>query len=57
MATRTQLVEALLESAWHGEIVRRVQEIESGAVELEDGLTAMSKLRARALARLARRGW
>lgn len=82
MATRTQLVEALLElpaperaeaarallenlddeddpveveAAWRGEIARRVQEIESGAVDLEDGPAAMARLRNRAQARLERR--
>jgi hypothetical protein len=45
-----------VESAWRGEIARRVQEIESGAVELEDGPTAMDRLRSRARARLERRG-
>jgi DNA-binding response OmpR family regulator len=83
MATRAQLVEALLEfpapdraeaaralleslddeddpvdveTAWRDEIATRVHEIESGAVELEDGPTTMSRLRARARARLDRRG-
>jgi hypothetical protein len=83
MATRAQLVEALLEfpapdraeaarallesldgkddpidvdAAWRAEIANRVQEIESRAVELEDGPTAMSRLRDRAQARLERRG-
>jgi hypothetical protein len=45
-----------VENAWRGEIASRVQEIESGAVELEDGPTAMSRLRTRARARLDRRG-
>lgn len=44
-----------VERAWRGEIARRVQEIESGAVELEDGPTAMRRLRDRARARLERR--
>ncbi|HWO21966.1 MAG TPA: addiction module protein [Kofleriaceae bacterium] len=83
MATRTQLVEALLEfpppdraaaarellesldgeddaadveTAWRGEIATRVQDIESGAVELEDGPTVMSRLRELARARLKRSG-
>jgi Putative addiction module component len=83
MATRAQLVEALLEfpapdraeaarallesldgeddpidvdAAWRAEIANRVQEIESGAVELEDGPAAMGRLRDRAQARLERRG-
>jgi putative addiction module component len=83
MATRAQLVEALLEfpapdraeaarallesldgedepvdveAAWRDEIAGRVQGIESGAVELEDGATAMSRLRTRARIRLERRG-
>lgn len=83
MATRAQLVEALLEfpaperaeaarellesldahddpldvdAAWRVEIARRVEEIESNAVQLEDGPTAMAKLRSRARARLERRG-
>ena len=43
---------AEVESAWRGEIARRVQEIESGAVELEDGPTTMSRLRELARARL-----
>jgi hypothetical protein len=47
---------AHVESAWRGEIARRVHDIESGAVELEDGPTAMSRLRDRARARLDRRG-
>lgn len=47
---------AEVESAWRGEIACRVQDIESGDVELEDGPTAMSKLRDRARARLERRG-
>jgi len=84
MATRAQLVEALLEfpapdraeaartllesldredaddsvnvdAAWRGEIARRVQEVESGAVELEDGPAALSRLRDHARARLERR--
>ena len=42
---------AEVERAWRGEISRRVQDIESGAVELEDGPTAMQKLRDRARAR------
>jgi putative addiction module component len=45
-----------VETVWRGEIARRVQEIESGAVELEDGPAAMSRLRTRAQARLERRG-
>jgi hypothetical protein len=83
MATRTQLVEALLrfpasdraaaaktllesldrcdeavevERAWRGEIAGRVHDIESGAVELEDGPTAMRRLQERAKARRARHG-
>lgn len=82
MATRTQLVEALLEfpaperaeaaralleslddeddpidveTACRGEIERRVQAIESGAVDLENGPAAMAGLRTRAQARLERR--
>jgi DNA-binding response OmpR family regulator len=45
-----------VETAWRDEIATRVHEIESGAVELEDGPTAMSRLRERARARLDRRG-
>jgi len=45
---------AAVEAAWRGEIARRVQEIESGAVTLEDGPSAMSRLRDRARARLSR---
>ena len=45
-----------VESVWRGEIARRVQEIESGAVELEDGPSTLSRLRDRARARLERRG-
>ena len=37
-----------VEAAWRDEIATRVHEIESGAVEMEDGPTAMSRLRARA---------
>lgn len=84
MATRAQLVEALLEfpasdraeaartllesldredaddpigvdAAWRQEIARRVQEIESGDVELEDGPSALRRLRDRAQAQLERR--
>jgi hypothetical protein len=51
MDTRAQLVE----SAWRGEIARRVQEIESGAVGLDDGPAAMRRLRDRARARFERR--
>lgn len=42
-----------VEAAWRDEVVRRVHEIESGAVEMEDGPAAMSKLRSRAQERLA----
>lgn len=45
-----------VETAWRGEIARRVQEIETNAVELEDGPAAMSRLRDRARRRLERRG-
>jgi putative addiction module component (TIGR02574 family) len=45
-----------VENSWRCEIARRLQEIESGAVELEDGPTAMARLRDRVRARLARRG-
>lgn len=84
MATRAQLVEALLEfpasdraeaartllesldredaddpvdvdTAWNAEIARRVQDVESGAVELEHGPAALRSLRDRAQARLERR--
>ena len=44
-----------VESAWHDEIARRVQEIEAGAAELEDGPSAMKRLRERARQRLERR--
>jgi hypothetical protein len=44
-----------VETAWRGEIARRVQEIETNAVELEDGPAAMSRLRDRARRRLERR--
>jgi hypothetical protein len=44
-----------VETAWHDEIARRVQEIEAGAVELEDGPSAMKRLRERARQRLERR--
>jgi hypothetical protein len=44
-----------VEAAWRSEIAVRVQEIESGAVELEDGPSAMRRLRSRAQERLARR--
>jgi hypothetical protein len=50
MATCAQLVET-----WRGEIARRIQEIEAGAVELEDGPSAMTRLRERARQRLERR--
>jgi hypothetical protein len=43
-----------VEAAWRGELATRVQDIESGAVELEDGPTAMSRLRELARARLER---
>jgi hypothetical protein len=43
-----------VETAWGAEIARRVQDIESGAVGLEDGPTAMTRLRSRAQARLRR---
>lgn len=41
-----------VETAWRDEVFHRVQEIESGAVELEDGPAAMSRLRRRAQERL-----
>lgn len=44
-----------VETAWRGEIERRVQAIESGAVDLEDGPATMARLRTRAQARLERR--
>lgn len=44
-----------VETAWHDEIARRVQEIEAGAIELEDGTSAMRRLRERARQRLERR--
>jgi len=44
-----------VEATWRGQITSRVQEIESGAVDLEDGPTAMTRLRNRAQARLERR--
>jgi hypothetical protein len=44
-----------METAWHDEIARRVQEIEAGAVELEDGPSAMKRLRERARQHLERR--
>jgi hypothetical protein len=47
---------AEVERAWRDEIAGRVHDIESGAVELEDGPTAMRLLQERAKARLARHG-
>lgn len=44
-----------VETAWRGEIAHRIQEIEAGAVELEDGPSAMTRLRERARQRLGRR--
>ena len=44
-----------VETAWREEIARRVHEIETDAVELEDGPSAMRRLRARARQRLERR--
>ncbi|HEX3757911.1 MAG TPA: addiction module protein [Kofleriaceae bacterium] len=44
-----------VEAAWHEEIARRVQEIETGTVDLEDGPSAMIRLRERARQRLERR--
>lgn len=43
-----------VKTAWHDEIARRVQEIEAGVVELEDGPSAMRRLRERARQRLER---
>ena len=40
------------DAMWRVEIARRVQEIESGAVTLEDGPAAMRRLQDRARARL-----
>ncbi len=44
-----------VERAWHDEIASRVDEIERGAVTLEDGPAAVERLRERARARLQRR--
>jgi hypothetical protein len=44
-----------VEAAWRGEIARRVHEIEADAIELEDGPSAMRRLRDRARRRLERR--
>jgi hypothetical protein len=44
-----------VEAAWREEIARRVHEIETDAVELEDGPSAMPRLRDRARQRLERR--
>lgn len=44
-----------VERAWRGEIAGRVQDIESGAVELEDGTIAMRRLRDHARARFEQR--
>lgn len=43
------------ETAWREEIARRVQEIETHTVELEDGPAAMKRLRDRARQRLEQR--
>jgi hypothetical protein len=40
-----------VETAWRGEIARRVEQIETGEAALEDGPTVMARLRARAQAR------
>ena len=44
-----------VETAWREEIARRVQEIETHAVDLEDEPAAMQRLRDRARQRLERR--
>lgn len=44
-----------VETAWREEIARRVQEIETHAVDLEDGPAVMKRLRERARHRLDRR--
>jgi hypothetical protein len=62
MSTREPLDEHLdgegelveVEAVWCGEIAHRVQEIERGAVTLDDGPSAMRRLRDRARARLRR---
>ncbi|MBC7977933.1 MAG: addiction module protein [Myxococcales bacterium] len=44
-----------LETAWRDEVARRVREIESGSLEMEDGAAVMRTLRSRAQERLNRR--
>jgi hypothetical protein len=44
-----------VETTWRDEIARRVQEIEAGTVDLEDGPAAMRRLRDRARQRLCGR--
>jgi hypothetical protein len=43
---------AHVETGWREEIARRVHEIETGEVDLEDGAAAMRRLRDRARQRL-----
>jgi hypothetical protein len=44
-----------VETVWREEIARRVHEIETHAVDLEDGPAAMKRLRERTRQRLQRR--